>query len=731
MSGELLIGGAGVSPGYLNQPEQSAERFIAHPFRSNGGRLYRTGDLVRRLPSGAIIFLGRVDDQVKIRGYRVEPGEVTRVLSGCEGVQQCIVMADRTHGGGPRLVAYVVAADAFDEDVLQAYLRNRLPDYMQPALYIPLAELPLTPNGKVDRRALPSPADIVSKADLYVAPRNQMEEDLTAIWAELLNTERVGIYDNFFELGGDSIVVIQVVSRAKRKGIQLQVHDLFDYQTVAALAEMAAQQEASAVQAEQGVLTGSCDLSPIQHWFFEQDTQQQSYFNQSILLQLRKSVSSVHLRQVMQALIQKHDALRFVYHKEGIDGRWQQTYGQYTGTLEEVDLSAITPEELATSITAACSRFQASLAIEKGELIRWVVIRTPAAEVEDRLLMVVHHLAIDGVSWRILIDDMQNYLDRLHEGEPLVATEVKTSSYRDWMQALTAYAHTERVTSQQGYWEKVTGAFRPLPVDMMGSGQVRSSLATVETVLDSQLTAALLKEVNPVYNTEVNDLLLCALGMTIAAWTGNSQVHIGLEGHGREDMFPGIDITGTTGWFTNKFPVRLDIESQASEGNMIKSVKEQLRSIPDKGMGYGCLRYLNQVASLRHNSWDIVFNYLGQLDNIVSSSKWFKGAPEFPGEHISPAYPVRDYFVVKGIVTAGTLKIFWTYSSQQYHIATVEKLAAGYIAHLTALIRHCTHQEQKAITPSDFGLNGKIDYKELDELLGITETEDEDGIIKF
>jgi non-ribosomal peptide synthase protein (TIGR01720 family) len=628
----------------------------------------------------------------------------------------------------PRLIAYVVMEGVFDQEVLQTYLRDRLPDYMQPSFYIPLPSLPLTSNGKIDRRSLPSPATVIGKSDNYVAPRNEIEEQLAVIWAGLLNVERVGIYDNFFELGGDSIVVIQAVSRAKRKGLHLQVQDMFDYQTVAGLADMVRQNNISSLKAEQGLLAGNCELSPIQHWFFEQENSRLSYFNQSILLQLGKDVTSDELRIVLHEILLKHDALRFVYTKSAV---WEQLYGNYEGKLEEVDLSVIEMEQLPGLITDVCSRFQASLDIGKGELVRFVVIRTPESDEDDRLFIAVHHLAIDGVSWRILIDDMQNRLDYLKEDREADAGELKTSSYRDWINALIAFSNTERVTSQLTYWENVLGAFRPLPVDIKRNGVLRKSLTTVETALDSGLTTALLREVNQVYNTEVNDLLLCALGMTVAAWSGSDQVHIGLESHGREDMLPDIDITGTVGWFTNKFPVRLDIERYVSGGNLIKSVKEQLRSIPDKGIGYGCLRYLNNATSLHNNSWDIVFNYLGQLDNVVNSSRWFKGANEYSGDHISPEYPVRDRFVVKGIVTGNTLKIYWTFSTEQYYSSTVEKLAADYIAHLTALIRHCLNKEQKTITPSDFGLNGKLDYKELDALLGITETEDEDGIIKF
>ncbi|MBB6112601.1 non-ribosomal peptide synthase protein (TIGR01720 family), partial [Mucilaginibacter lappiensis] len=590
-----------------------------------------------------------------------------------------------------------------------------LPDYMLPAVLMSLTAMPLTANGKVNKKALPEP-DALLESD-YVAPRNELEEDLAEIWASLLNVDRVSIHDNFFELGGDSIIVIQVVSRAKRKGYHVQVQDLFDYQTIAELSALIFHNNERAVIAEQGRLTGEAALLPIQHWFFEKDVYPVNHFNQVVLLQLNKKVSDVELLNAVKVIVDRHDILRCFYTYK--NAQWIQEFGEREGELEVVDSAS-------EQITAVCQQYQESLNIEDGVLSRFVLIKTPAEEEYNRFLMVVHHLAIDGVSWRILIDEISSLL-AISDSE----LGLKTSSYRNWADALTEFAFTERITAQQSYWEKIVQAFEPIPLELNVQESARKDVSAVDVHLNSELTHSLLKEANIAYNTEINDLLLSALAFTIREWLGNDNVVIGLEGHGREELFPHLDITGTVGWFTNKYPVLLRLERDMREGSLLKSVKEQLRSIPDKGIGFGCLKYLNPVKELSGDCWDIVFNYLGQQDNVVNANEWFKGAPEYPGDHISSQYPIRDKFVIRAIVTGNVLHISFNYSSKQYTAESVRTFANNYIHHLTSLINHCVVKEERDVTPADFGLNGKLDYRELDELLGKGELEDEDDVMRF
>jgi non-ribosomal peptide synthase protein (TIGR01720 family) len=602
---------------------------------------------------------------------------------------------------------------------------------MIPSLMMELEEIPLTSNGKIDHKALPDIIGASGRDTTYMAPRNKVEEDLVTIWESLLKADKIGVHDNFFELGGDSIIVIQVVSKAKRKGYHLQVQDLFDHQTIAALALVIEKNNTITVVAEQDTLSGTAPLAPIQQWFFEQEQPKPSHFNQAVLLQVNKTIRPDDLERAIQVLVNRHDALRFYYSRPGA---WEQTYGAAEGKLEVLDLSKPEPGSLAWRLTSECRLVQEGFNITEGALIRFVLFRTPDTEPADRLLMVAHHLVVDGVSWRILIDELQSLLDAYSRNEEL-DLGLKISSYREWVNALTDYALTERVLAQKDYWRKVSNSFQPLPAELNGQPLRRRDLASVDMSLSLEYTERLLKEVSFAYNTDINDILLCALGMTICSWMVNSQVIIGLEGHGRENIFPGIDITNTVGWFTNKYPVLLEIEKNAGIGSMIKSVKEQLRNIPDKGMGYGALRYLHPEPgvrdSLRSNCWDIVFNYLGQMDNVLSAGSWFEAARESSGEHIDPGYFTREKFVLKAGIAANVFSLSWSYAPQQFQAETVVFLVREYMNNLMKLIDHCKAKEDKEVTPADFGLNGKLDYKELDELLGLDQVADDEGIIKF
>ncbi|MES2732925.1 MAG: amino acid adenylation domain-containing protein [Bacteroidota bacterium] len=544
-----------------------------------------------------------------------------------------------------------------------------------------------------------------------------MEEKLAVIWQELLKVERVGIHDNFFELGGDSIITIQVVSRAKRAGIPLQPRDLFQHQTLAALA--ACVREESGSTAEQGQLEGESPLLPIQHWFFAQSHAEPSHFNQAVLLQLDKQVSQQQLSQAMTALVSQHDALRFQYTCE--DGSWTQSYGAHSVEIDLVDLKDVAVASLPLAIAQVCDQYQRSLDIEKGALFRMVFIQTPASTSHHRLFLVIHHLVVDGVSWRILLQDLQTCLDGLGEQQP-IALYAKSSSYRQWAEALAAYAESVYVESQLPYWQSVSEANQPLPVDKVGEVPMRNEVHQHQVKLAATLTSALVSGVHQAYATGINDLLLAALGQTIQVWTHDPQIVIGLEGHGREYLSERVEISQTVGWFTNLYPVRLTVEEGQSAGNLIKSIKEQLRAIPDKGLGYGALRYLHPKEEVRASlsgdqSWGIVFNYLGQLDNAVSASQWLSLASESTGISVGEGNAFGCQLEINSSIVGGQLEISWNYAATQYESATIAKLAEQYLVNLGALISHCQSQPITQHTPSDYGLGNQVSYQELDAFL--------------
>ncbi|CAI2767079.1 non-ribosomal peptide synthetase [Flavobacterium collinsii] len=731
VSGELLLGGAGISKGYLNREDLTQEKFISNPFAAGKSSvLYRTGDLVRRNSLGEIEFLGRVDDQVKIRGYRVELKEISRVIQGYSGIVQSEVLFREDSTGVKRLVSYLVAEEGYSESDLKSYLSGLVPDYMVPQVFVALDQMPLTSNGKIDRKALPDPT--VTNQRVYIAPETEVEKALVIIWQDLLSVEQVGVTDNFFELGGDSIIVIQVVSRAKKKGHQIQVQDLFDYQTIAELATAVEQNSKKLNTAEQGLLEGEVPLSPIQQWFFEREEEAVSHFNQAVLLSISKEVTKEKLEQIIDLIAKRHDSLRFKYTKE--QDEWKQFYGESTNlyrteTIEEGNNTGET-------ITAICKKYQESLNIEKGDLARFVLIETPDSEVHNRFFMVSHHLAVDGVSWRFIIDDLETLLKEETVDETLYL-ENKNNSFRDWINRLKNFAETEEIESQLGYWQQINSDYTPLPTDFSAKRPTRETKKTHEVILNQEYTKRLLKEVNVTYNTEINDLMLSALQMTFEDIFDTKRLALGFEGHGRENIFTDIDLAGTTGWFTNKYPVILSRSGAKTEGDIIKSVKETLRRIPTKGMGYGCLRYLHSSKEIRNSlkdcGWDVVFNYLGQIDNVLNQKGSFTAASENSGVHISPTSLIEEKFIIKAIIAGNELRISWDYSNECYRPETVKKLADQFIENLTQLIEHCINKEGREVTPSDFGLSDVLDFKEFDELFEseTQESLEDEGVLRF
>jgi non-ribosomal peptide synthase protein (TIGR01720 family) len=673
---------------------------------------------VRWLPGGDIEFLGRIDSQVKIRGYRIELGEIESVLMQSGLVRQAVVLANEDSQGTKRLVSYVVPEKSFDRQATISYLSGKLPDYMVPALWVELESLPLTPNGKIDRKALPDPDASGLLTNEYIAPRTGLEEKLVLIWQELLGVKQVGINDNFFELGGDSILTIQVVSRVRRLGYELQPKDLFMHHTIAQLSVAIAGRAESLVLGEQGFLTGLAGLLPIQQWYFENEHRALSHFNQSVMLRVEKSVTAEALSAAVKQLLVQHDALRFVYTKTG--DWWQQSYGSAAGMLITEDLRSIAQQDLGNTITSYADNYQRSLDIEKGDLVRAVWMQTPDTETSNRLLLVIHHLAVDGVSWRILVEDLELLLQGLMSG---VKTETisKSSSYRQWYDALQTYGQGRRLKSQLSYWQQVTESYQAMPVDKGYEGDITVADTFHHSLrLGAAQTQLLLQEVPRVYHTQINDILLSALAITLCKWSNNNKITIGLEGHGREQIAVGIDTSRTVGWFTNLYPLLLTINTSTGNDGLIKSVKEQLRGIPDMGLGYGVLKYINRETTLQGKEpWDIIFNYLGQLDNVVRETSQLSAAAELAGAGRSKEHVLGEKLALNSLIQDGQLVLNWSYSSRHYEEQTIEQLSKEYVSALEDLIAHCITQQQSGTvyTPSDYGLDSVVGYEELDAFL--------------
>jgi amino acid adenylation domain-containing protein/non-ribosomal peptide synthase protein (TIGR01720 family) len=714
--GDLYIGGACLSAGYAGEPRLTADKYLPDPFSGRSdARLYRPGDRVRFQADGNLEFLGRVDHQVKIRGFRIELGEIEAALRRSPAVQEAVVLARRDGPGENRLVAYVIPrGDAPAVAELRGFLQDKLPEYMQPASFVFLDQFPVTANGKLRRDALPAP-EAVTAGDCrpHIAPATPREERLAAIWSEVLGLESVSVDASFFELGGDSILAIQVIAKANQAGLGLSVRDVFRYQTVAELAAL----EGGAFATAPEPAAGPVPLSPIQQWFFEQDVRDAHHWNLSLLFEVREPLDPALLSRVMDRLVDHHDALRLRFDRTA-EG-WRQGYGRAAGAapVHRVDVSALPEPSLRRAVTACAARVQASLDLSRGPLVRAVLL--DGGPQPSRLLLVVHHLLVDGVSWRVLLDDLVTAYRQLERGVE-IRLPAKTTSYGAWSRRLVEHARSDAVGSQLDAWLDLLPPTVPaLPLDRESGANTMAATRTVSRVLSAEETRALVEELPAVFRSEINDVLLAALVRAFWRWTGEPSLLIDLEGHGREPIADDVDVSRTVGWMTSIYPVWLELVSESDPVATLKAVKQRLRSVPDRGLTYGLLRYLSPLPqpaeALRRSQPQVIFNYLGRLDRSGPVDSPLHLAPESKGPERSPASRRQHLLEVSGRVAGGRLDVSWSYSRELYDAATVNRLAEGFMAELRSLLEIARTGEAAAFTASDFPL-ADLDAGRLEQL---------------
>ncbi|WP_172381755.1 non-ribosomal peptide synthetase [Streptomyces sp. MNP-20] len=717
--GELYVAGAGLARGYAGQSGATAARYVADPFGPPGSRMYRTGDVVRFGGDGELHFVGRADDQIKLRGFRVEPAEIEARLTAHAGVAEAVVSVCE-HAGRKRLAAHVVPAPAAAAPTvreLRAHVAAELPDYMVPAAFVTVPELPLTANGKVDRGRLPAPDWSAAGDTAYRPPRTEAERVLSGIWADLLGVDRVGADDNFFTLGGDSILSIQVVSRARAAGLGLTPRDLFRHPTVAALA--AAGGSAGAV-AGTGPVTGEVPLTPIQHWFLDPGPRRPEVFDQCLLVETAGDVDADALRRALAALWSHHDALRARFVRGG-DGAWRQHCPgpdeAAPDLLEIVDLSGPDAEAAEAAEARATAEAHAAFRLATGPLLNARLF----TGTRPRLLLTVHHLVVDGVSWRILLEDLDTAYQQARTGEPVRLPE-RTTSVQEWARRLRARTASGGFADQRAHWEDVARhCAAPLPLDT-GAAPDSTTMADVRAVtvrLDRERTDDLLRKVPGAYRTRIDDVLLTALGRTVADWIERSTVAVALEGHGREDqLFDDVDLSRTVGWFTSLYPVALHVPD-TDWGTALKSVKEQLRAVPERGIGHGALTHLAGDDRLTAAPTPgISFNYLGRFDwSADGGGALVRGVSGGLGGADAPDAARPHLLDVIARVEGGELEITWHYSRTLHHEETVAGLADGMLAALTELVAHCCREDAGGRTPSDFPL-ARVDQEALDRVVG-------------
>ena len=708
--GELYIGGEGLARGYWQRPELTAERFIPDPFSVEpGSRLYRTGDQARYRADGTMEFLGRLDHQVKLRGYRIELGEIEHTLRQQPGIREAVVLARTEASGTKRLVAYVTTEGGLpiDASSLRQTLAQTLPEYMVPAILISLAQLPLTPNGKVDRKALPAPEAEAQRTAAYVAPATDREERLAAIWRQVLGLTRVGRHDNFFELGGDSILALQVISHAKEAGLLLTARQLFQHQTIAELVTAAGTdtegETRSALESEQGMVTGEFPLTPVQHWFFEQNLPHPHHWNQSLLATVHEPLDRAALDVAVQQIVTHHDALRTRF-PSSVSHRPEIAAAEAGLIVPCIDLSHVPEREQAAELASHASRYQQRLSLKEGPVFQVVLFDLGAAR-PAKLLLIAHHLVIDGVSWRILLEDLQTVYLQQRQGAPIHLPE-KTTSFKQWAERMQVFAQSDALHKELEVWSPVESRNAPLlPIDDPEGKRTEAMVETVSISLSAEETESLLRAVPAAYHTQVTEVLLTALAQAFRQWTGSERLLLDLEGHGREELFQHLDVSRTVGWFTSIFPVWLTLP-RGAPGEALKGIKEQLRKIPSGGVGYGALRYLAQSPATDRlrtaPSAQICFNYLGQLHQGAVEQPLFTLAHESTGIEHAPDNPLRYALSVNAEVLGGKLGVTWSYSRAEFRRSTIETFGALYQRHLSGLIAHCLSRDAGGYTPSDF-----------------------------
>ncbi|AVV46997.1 non-ribosomal peptide synthetase [Streptomyces sp. P3] len=711
--GELYLAGGGLARGYLGGPAPTAERFVADPFGPPGTRLYRTGDLARWTADGRLDYLGRADDQVKIRGFRIEPAEIEAALTGHQAVGQGVVTVHQD-GSRKRLVAYVVpvAGAAADPALLRAHVAGLLPDHMVPAAVVVLERLPQLANGKLDRAALPAPDFSVSSRGR--GPATPVEELLCAVFGELLGLERVGADDDFFAVGGDSIVAMQLVGRARAAGVRITPRQVFRHRTVAALGTVAETADAGAARpADDG--TGTVPLTPVMHWLRELGGPFASY-HQAALVRTPADLRRAGLTEVLQALADRHDLLRAALVRPSrADTEDWSLHVPPAGTvdaaawLDRVDVRGLDATALGEVVREHTRAARALLDPDAGRMVRAVWF--DAGDAPGRLLLMAHHLVVDGVSWRVLLPDLATAWQHVRAGRPARLAPVQTSFAR-WSRLLGALARTPEREAELPVWTDVLdGGGEPFPL-LRDRDPRRDTAATRREVvlrLPADRTGPLLSAVPAAFGAAVNDVLLAALALAFADLrrrTGGTDtaILVDLEGHGRQEEFAGddVDLSRTTGWFTSVFPVRLDAgpldPAEAFAGGpaaeeAVRGVRAHLASLPANGVGYGLLRHLNprtrEVLASREQA-RVEFNYLGRF-GIPEETDW-SYAPEEDAADIGPEASMREGHALSvDVVTEDradgpVLAAHWSYLEGLLARETVEDLAATWFRALEGLL---------------------------------------------
>ncbi len=691
--GEVYISGHGVARGYLNKPVMTGERFLENPF-VGGTRMYRTGDLARFLEDGRIVYTGRADKQLKIRGFRIEPGEIEkRILES--GMAENVFVTDREdRDGGRYLCAYIVPTDGFELNELRSYLARRLPEYMMPSRFTILDEIPLTGNGKVNEGLLPDVKDCDTAPTEYSAPANAREQRLLEVVSGILNRPDIGMKDHFIYSGGDSIKAIQVAGKLGESGLKIRVKDILSNPV---LKDMALNLEYDLASRGYAVCEGHFKPTPILAWFLSQNHKNPNHCNQSVLLDFFGKITPADMGAILDELIKHHDSLRLNYDRQKQEFYYNNAYLDQKSSVPYFDLSGKTGEEQEQKIKILGGMIKSSLDIEHEIPVRACIF--DLGERGRKLLFTAHHTVVDSVSWRILVEDLARMFEQKRQGREFALPE-KTDSVLRWSEAVRTYA-LNLGDEERSYWRGVESCGFLFPSDYEGGDDMLSRCGTLKRSLDTGATGRLLGPANKAYGTKPDEIMIAALALAVCDMAGSDEAVVELEGHGREEADDTIDVSRTVGWFTCIYPVVLKSCGQDLPAH-IKGIKEQLRKVPGKGMGYSALKYI--TGELPENSGKrIRFNYLGELDNMPDSGLLAISNMN-SGEESDLENNLTALLDINAMVCGQSLRVQAEYSRSRFREDTVCRWMDSFFDRLSGLIDFCCGRKCAEYTPSDFDM---------------------------
>lgn len=695
VKGELCIAGDGLARGYFNQPEMTAKHFVEIPFAT--GKMYRSGDLARWHPDGNIEYMGRIDDQVKVRGYRIELEEIEQHLKQIKTITDAAVVIYQDKKGNNRIHAYVVGEGIIDIEKVRVNLQKTLPDYMIPAGFMQIDSIPVNRSGKPDKKSLPE--FVISDTKAYVAPRTKKERVLADAFSQTLDQDQVGIDDSFFELGGDSIKAIQIVAKIRESAMELKVKDIMAYKTVKNIANYIS--ETNMLEYSQQEVSGIIPSLPIARMFSERwDFKEPQHFNQSMMLK-RESFSREALHSVLKKVIGHHDMLRVVY-QDSIQ-KVLKIDDSKLYSFEEVDFRNVPEEQLDMAVKLKCTEIQASIDLKHGPIVKTALFTTKTAE---HFFICIHHLGIDGVSWRILLEDLWNGYEQYTSGKE-IKFPLKTASFKEWCETVSDYLNTQESLEQKEYWQSIDAkiAETNLPGDLTDTVRFKEYFVEFE----EETTRTILRNAAKKYNVEINDVLLAAIAAAVSQCTGQNEVVINLEGHGRDEIHKRIDVSRTVGWFTISYPLLLNGQGELEE--ILLSTKETIRKIEGKRFAYGCPEKETELI-------DISFNYLGQIDSQDQSENQQTGfltSPLPTGENISAQNRLPGNLIFTGSITGDKLAFLILYNYGKYSDDFISNFIQLFKNTIVAIAAMISGAKEEVITLSDIDA-GDLDLEDLSEI---------------